>query len=84
MAKKRPTAKELLSLASLARQVHRRATFKVRRGDSIVTLSDLRPDVTAKGNFTSRTVNLKEDGKAKSYDGNYVFDLVDAAVSERK
>ena len=71
------SAKQLAKASGPIRRAHGVIpTFDVQRGNRTVTISDPRPDVTAKGNTSLKTIHLKEDGQPASYDGNYLFGIV--------
>src|SRR5262245_20963110 len=69
-------AREIAKLSSLVRQCGFDATFSVllTNGKPCV-LSDVRPEVTEKGNFSIRTICLRADGREMRFDGRYEFRL---------
>jgi hypothetical protein len=75
------TCKNLVKLAGLGKACGHRFEFERRVHERTSILSDLRPGVTPKGNFSVRTVYLNEDGVEAAYDGNYEFDLTAIIVN---
>jgi hypothetical protein len=75
--KKTMRASDMAKLASLAHQAGVNVTFKVLIEGKPRLLSSLRPDVTTKGNPSTRTIHLKQDGRAISFDGRYEFHLAE-------
>jgi hypothetical protein len=69
------TARDVTKLSGLARQAGFDVTFNVLLSGKSVVLSDIRPDVTAKGNPSIRTICLRVDGKEMRFDGHYEFRL---------
>lgn len=75
MTIKNVTARDITKLSGLARQAGFDVTFNVLLSGKSVVLSDIRPDVTAKGNPSIRTICLRVDGKEMRFDGRYEFRL---------
>jgi hypothetical protein len=68
------TARDLCKLCSLMRQVNRTVVGAEHlKGDKTHTLTNLRPDVTARGNASVKRIGVVEDGHEKWYAGNYEF-----------
>ena len=75
MTIKNVTARDIAKLSGLARQAGFDLTFNVLLNGKSCVLSDIRPDVTAKGNPSIRTICLRADGKEMRFDGHYEFKL---------
>jgi hypothetical protein len=77
-------ARDMAKFSSLAKQIGLEVRFKVLYQGKEQIISDLRPELTAKGNPSSRTIRLKQNGKEARFDGRYEFQLMEPAEIFRK
>ena len=82
---KKIKAKDLAKVCSLLRHF-RRIDVKVEhlRGGTTRTLSEVRPDISAKGRPTTRTIQAVEDGCQRYFDGNYEFEVTALLVGSER